>query len=118
MRRTTGKTGNAASGLSSGLLAITVLIGATSFADEVSVRGGPGIAFLRPQLQVIGGSKKAAKKYYREDVSADLDFLTPETIIDSKLSSLLEYFGRGWLLVFLPSPRLAPAVLYQMLRSL
>lgn len=52
-----------------------------------------GVAFQRNQLQVEAGAADLARKYYRETVSPQIAFLTPETISKSSIRDLLDYFG-------------------------
>jgi hypothetical protein len=53
----------------------------------------PGAAFILRRFQVDEGSEAAARKYYREAVSPQIAFLTPQQIENSSLRDLLIYFG-------------------------
>lgn len=50
-------------------------------------------AFRLTGFRVESGREDSAKRYYREVVSPQLGFLTPETIEASSIKDLLEYFG-------------------------
>jgi hypothetical protein len=52
-----------------------------------------GRAFESPRFQVAGGNLEDAKNYYQTVLSPHLQFLTPETITNSTIKDLLEYFG-------------------------
>ena len=52
-----------------------------------------GIAFQLKQFQVENGNEAVARKYYREKVSPHLQFLSPNTIENSSIKDLLDYFG-------------------------
>src|SRR5262245_56079923 len=58
-------------------------------------RKTPGHGFQLKQFQVEAGSEDAAKTYYQQTVAPHLQFLTPDTILNSTVMELLEYFGYG-----------------------
>lgn len=58
-----------------------------------AVRQKHGVAFRRPQLQVAVGSQTAAENYYKNTLSPQTGFLTPQTILTSNLQDLLDYVG-------------------------
>jgi len=58
-------------------------------------RETPGHRFQLKQFQVEAGSEDAAKTYYQQTVAPHLQFLTPDTILNSTVMELLEYFGYG-----------------------
>src|SRR6185369_3787407 len=51
-----------------------------------------GAAFQLNRFQVRLGSEAEAKKYYSETVSPHLNFLSSDTILNSTVKDLLEYF--------------------------
>ncbi|PYS24812.1 MAG: hypothetical protein DMF72_03380 [Acidobacteria bacterium] len=52
-----------------------------------------GSAFQLVRFQVVEGNEDGAKNYYRQTVSPQIGFLTPDTILGSSIKDLLEYFG-------------------------
>lgn len=64
-----------------------------------------GFAFQLRKFQVEEGNEAAARKYYKERVSPQTSFLTPDKIETSTITDLLEYFGYG---------SLAPADLHRL----
>jgi hypothetical protein len=76
----------------------TFVVAATSLAaDELPAnhprRHTKGAAFQLKQFQVATGNKEAAQKYYREVVSTQMKFETPETIENTTIKNLVTYFG-------------------------
>lgn len=70
-------------------------VGATAvIAADEGPRRKPGTAFVLKRTQVDQGSEAAAKEYYREVLSPQTGFLTPDTILASSLQDLLTYFGQ------------------------
>ena len=66
---------------------------AMHLAVAPSPRPAHGHAFQKPMLQIDIGAKEAAQKYYKEVVSPQVGFATPDTILLSTVQDLLNFLG-------------------------
>jgi hypothetical protein len=62
-------------------------------AQDARPRTLHGTAFQRPKTHVDEGTEANAADYYKTKVSAQIELLTPETIVGSDIKQLLEYMG-------------------------
>ncbi len=79
-------------GFGAGLVSAIIVM-----ADELQPghvrRNVTGEAFLIPRLQVRTGNEPVARQYYRNVVSLQMKFATPDTIETTSIKDLLAYFG-------------------------
>ncbi|MGR9159701.1 hypothetical protein [Rhizobium leguminosarum] len=69
----------------------------SSLSDELPIdhqrRNLNGFGFQLKQFQIEQGSEIAAATYYKDVLSAQIGFMSPDTILTSSIENLLAYFG-------------------------